>query len=277
MSFRPFLSVPRLATVAGIALSLSLFSTTAAAQSRPGKDRPVLGEKYRLELSYAYWKPALQGSVTSDRLDLIGSRVDLVSDLNFGEARFKDWRVTLKPGRKHKLRFQYTPLTYTAEGVLTREITYAGKTFAASLPINSSLEWKVWRFGYEWDFLYKPRGYVGVYMEVRKTQLSAALQSLVAEGSFAAEAPLPAIGIVTRVNPLPDLALNFEWTGLKAPHISDRYSGQYYDMEFSGTVNVTNNIGITAGWRRLDMDLRIDRDFGDLRFAGFWFGGAIRY
>jgi hypothetical protein len=76
---------------------------------------------------------------------------------------------------------------------------------------------------------------------------------------------------------LPDLAVNFELTGLKMPEFKGKYEGTYVDLDLSGTVNVTNNFGVSFGWRMLDTNLRISQDFGDLKFSGFWFGGAIRY
>jgi hypothetical protein len=264
------------AVVAGLT---GVFPADASAQySRPkGGPRPALGETYRVEIAGAWWKPNLFGSVSSDRLNLIGSKIDLVDDLGFGAARFRDVRVTVRGGRAHKIRFQYTPLEYAASGELARQVTFAGHVFDVALPIDSKLGWKVWRIGYEWDFLYKPRGFVGVLFEARKTELTAALTSLAVTGEVAAQAPLPSIGVVARVYPLPDLALHFELGGLKVPPIRDRYEGSYSDMEISATVNVTNNLGVTAGWRRLDTNIRIERDFGDLKFQGIWFGGAIRY
>ena len=259
-------------------LSLVLPSAAAAQMTRPRQPaRPAMGEDYRVEVGGAWWKPSLFGSVSSDRLELIGSRIDLVNDLGFTEARFKDLRITARPLRNHKIRFQYTPLRYTATAALTRQITFAGRVFDVSLPVDSQLGWKVWRFGYEWDFISRSRGFVGVLFEARKTELTAALSSLIASGEVVAQAPLPAIGIVARAYPLPDLALNFELSGLKVPKIDGKYEGNYTDMEFSGTVNITNNLGVTVGWRRLDTNLRIDQDFGDLKFQGLWYGGAIRF
>jgi hypothetical protein len=163
--------------------------------------------------------------------------------------------------------------------VLTREIVFAGQTFPVSLPIESSLEWKVWRFGYEWDFISRSRGFMGVLIEGRKTDLTAELNSLVSSGEVFASAPLPAIGIVTRVYPLPDLAVHFEFSGMKAPDsfFGDRFSGVYTDMELSATVNITKNLGVNVGWRRMNTDIRVNADYGDLNFRGYAFGGIVRF
>ena len=261
-----------------VLLLLVLPSTAEAQRSRPSSGiRPAMGEDYRVEVAGAWWKPSLFGSVSSDRLDLVGSRIDLVDDLGFGEARFRDLRITVRPARSHKFRFQYTPLEYTASHALARQVTFAGHVFDVALPVDSRLGWKVWRIGYEWDFISRQRGFVGVLFEARKTELTAALTSLAVTGEVAAQAPLPAIGVVARAYPLPDLALNFELSGLKVPTIDGKYEGNYSDIEISGTVNVTNNLGVTVGWRRLDTNIRIQQDFGDLKFQGLWFGGAVRF
>ena len=255
-----------------------LMPSAAAAQSGRSSSRPAMGENYYMELAATWWKPAVKGSITSDSLDLVGSNINLVDDLGFTEKpRFRDIRITVRPGRKHKLRFQHTPLEFDAESVLTREISFAGQVYPVSLPVASALTWKVWRFGYEWDVITKSRGFVGVLFELRRTELSAELTSLVASGSVLAEAPLPSIGIVSRVYPLPDLALNFEFSGFKVPEMDGDYEGTYSDLEVSAMVNINNNLGVSAGWRRLNTDIRIERDFGDLKFSGIWFGGAIRF
>ena len=63
---------------------------------------------------------------------------------------------------------------------------------------------------------------MGVVLEARKTELTAEVASLGPSGSVAAEAPLPAIGFVTRVYPLPDVAVNFELTGMKMPEFQGK-------------------------------------------------------
>lgn len=260
-----------------VVLAAGLF-LPAPASAQGMSSRPAMGENYYLELAATWWKPKVKGSITSDSLELVGSRIDLVDDLGFTETpRFRDIRITLRPARKHKLRFQHTPLEYNAEATLTRDISFAGEVFPVSLPVASDLTWKVWRFGYEWDVVSRSRGFVGVLFELRRTELSAALTSLVASGSVLAEAPLPSIGVVSRIYPLPDLALNFEFSGFKVPEMDGDYEGTYSDLEVSATVNISNNLGVSAGWRRLNTDIRIERDFGDLKFSGVWFGGAVRF
>lgn len=237
------------------------------------------GEDFKVELGAMFWSPTPELAINTDALDVAGiGEVDFVQEFDILEKRFTEFRVTLKPARKHKLRFQYIPFKYDPEVVmLERTITFAGRTFTVGLPADAEVEWKMWRFGYEWDFISRSRGFLGVLAELRRTELSAELSSLVASGAVLAEAPLPSIGIVSRVYPLPDLALNFEFSGFKVPETDGDYEGTYTDLEVSAMVNISNNLGVSAGWRRLSTDIRIERDFGDLKFSGIWFGGAIRF
>lgn len=259
------------------ALVLAAFATPAFAQGSPAGSRPGVGETYWIEFTATWWKPDIEGSVSSDRLGLIGSRIDFVSDLAFENSKHSDIRLVLRPARKHRFRFQYTPLEYAGNSVLSRDITFAGQVYPVSLPVESFLTWKVMRFGYEWDFFYRPRGFVGVLVEIRKTDLTAGLNSIVGSGEIFGEAPIPALGVVGRVYPIRHLAVNFEVAGLKLTNIDDKHDFKTLDLEFSGTYNFTRHFGVSGGWRRMNTDVRFEGDRGDLILAGLWFGGSIRY
>jgi hypothetical protein len=239
--------------------------------------KPAIGEKYFAEIITTWWGSRPSGTLQTDRLDEIGGGVDLAGDFGFEEQRFREFRATVKFAKKHKARFQYTPMVYTAESVLTRDIDFGGETFPISLPIESELSWKVWRFGYEWDFIYTSRGFLGVLVEARQTELKASIQSILASAEASAEAPVPGIGVVARVYPLPDLAVHFEFSGMSVGDLIEGVEGTNTEMDLSATINITNNFGGLFGWRRTNTDLTIDNDRGSLTFNGWYFGLAVRY
>jgi len=263
------------------ALVIALLTTAAVVLLLPahahGQTKPGMGEKYRVEVLTTWWGSRPSGSVESDRLDRIGSKVDLETDFGFEEQRFREFRVTAKLAKKHKFRFQYTPLVYTADSVLTRDIDFGGETFPVSLPVESELSWKVWRYGYEWDFIHKSRGFLGVLVEARQTKLVAEIRSLVANAGVTAEAVIPGIGLVARAYPLPDLAVNFEMSGMKVDGLLEGVEGTNLEYDLSAIINVTGNFAGLVGWRRTNTDLRIDSDSGSLNFKGWYFGAAVRY
>lgn len=271
----------RRAVVTAMALSaaLTLIPRSARAQySAPDLTTGAVGEKYHIEVSGTLWNPDPLGVISSEQFGLIGSKIDFVSDLAFQKTRFKDLRLVLRPSKKSKFRIQYTPVVYESSTTLKRNIVFNGITFPLNVPINSAFEWKVLRVGYEYDVLYKSRGFVGILLEGRYTQTSARLQSPLSDEFNSRKAPLPALGIVGRAYVLPEVAINVEVSGMKLPAGSvPNIEANYFDWDISGTVNVTNNVGLQAGWRKMTTYLAIKKDTGDVRFQGLWFGAALRY
>lgn len=258
----------------------------AAAQTTPvpsptakpaSGDQYGIGEKYRVEFSYTYWQPGLDGNVTSDKLGLIGSRVDLTSDLSLEHARFDDFRFVIRPATKHRIKFEYTPIAFTGSGVLSRDITFAGKVYPISLPVDSTLSWKVLRLGYEWDFFYRPRGFVGVLVTGGYTQLDAGINSIIGSAETTGHSPLLEIGAAGRFYPIRHLAINVEGSGLKLTNLEPDSLLKTMNWDLSATYNITNNFGVSGGWRRMDTSIKVKGDSGELDFKGLWIGGSVRY
>jgi hypothetical protein len=219
----------------------------------------------------------VQGIISSEQFGIPGDDVDFVRDLAFEQQRFGDMRFVLRPGKKHRFRFQYTPISYAAETSLRRPIVFNGQRYDIALPVASEFEWKVWRIGYEFDVFYTSRGFVGILFDVRQTRMTAHLASPILDEFTTASAPLPALGVVGRAYPIRNVAINFEVSGFRLPNIDPDYVGSYYEWDIHGTFNVNENLGLTGGWRRTTTYLGIKNDIGDLKFQGIWFGAAVRY
>ncbi len=239
--------------------------------------RLPLGEQYRIEVSGTLWNPAMSGIISSEQFGIIGSEIDFERDLGYAQTRFADFRLVLRPSRKSKFRVQYTPISYQASTNFTRDIVFNGIKFPVSIPVESSFEWKVLRLGYEYDFIYTDRGFVGFLLEGRYTNFTTQLTSALAEEFTSVKVPLPAIGAVGRVYVIPEVAINFEVSAFKFPDVDPKYKANYFDWDISGTVNFTNNIGARVGWRRMTTYIFVEEDTGDLKFQGIWFGAVVRY
>lgn len=241
-------------------------------------DQYGIGEKYKIEFSYTFWQPNLDGNVSSDKLGLIGSQVDLTGDLSLTHARFDDFRFVIHPAKKHRIKVEYTPIAFTGSGVLSRDITFAGKVYPISLPVDSTLNWKVLRAGYEYDFFYRPRGFVGVIVAGGFTDMSAGISSIIGSAEATGNWPLIEIGGAGRFYPIRHLAVNVEVSGLQLTNVVEPDSLlKTLNWDLSGTYNVTNNFGVSGGWRRVDTSLKLKGDAGEVDFKGLWFGGSIRY
>ncbi|MCL4814932.1 MAG: hypothetical protein KJ061_20810 [Vicinamibacteraceae bacterium] len=264
----------------GLVVSASVADPAFAQyRSRFGSD-PATGEKYHVEISVGYWNPEPEMVISSEQLGIPGSDIDFVTDLGIEKERFGDFRLILRPARKHKFRVSYLPMKYEAESVLSRTLVFNGIAYQVGLPVQSTFEWKAWRFGYEWDFIYRDRGFVGLLLEAKYTDVRADLVSAVASEFVEAKAPIPAIGGIARGYLLSNLAITGEVTGFKLPGSvveRDNDSGSYLDFDIYATLNFTHNLGVQGGYRRIDVDYVIDEDFGDFNLEGWYFSGVLRF
>jgi hypothetical protein len=243
----------------------------------PPASTRAIGEEYHIEVSGGVWRPTVAGVITSEQFGIPGSAIDFNKDLGFATKQFADGRLVLRPAKKHKFRVQYTPVSYSADSRLSRDIVFNGILYPVNVPIRSTFDWKVWRFGYEYDFIYTDRGFFGILLEGRYTQMNASLKSPLNDEFTRAKAPLPAVGAVMRVYPLRNLSITAEASGLRLPDFDERYAAHYLDVDVYGTFNITRNFGVQGGWRRMSTFLKVKTDTGDMKFQGVWFGGAVRY
>jgi len=263
--------------LASAALLAAMPATAEAQYEVPNTSQRSVGETYWVEVMGGFWMPAPNGLIQSEQFGQSGTPIDFVDDLEFEKKRFTDFRVVLRPAKKHKFRVQYVPVAYSSEPVLQRRITFNGQNYDIGLPVNTSFEWKVWRFGYEWDFVYREKFFVGAIIEAKYTQIHAELISPVNDEFTTAKGPIPSVGGIVRVYPIPNAAVTFEISGIKIPRIDDKYEARYIDWDLYGTYNITNNFGVTAGYRVMDVMFLADRDGGEMNLKGLYFGGLARF
>ena len=269
------------ATCLAVFCLCALLPAAASAQYgvRGTAPNPATGESYRVEVSGFLWTPTPTLLITSESLGIIGDQIDFVNDFAFDTATFRQLRAALRPARKHKLRFEYTPISYSNEALLTRSIVFNGQRYDVSLPVQADVRWRAMRFGYEWDFVYRDRGFVGLLLEAKYTHVEASLENrLVGREFVSAKAPIPAIGVIGRGYVLPNVSITGEFSFFRLPSgIDEDYQGRYYDFDLYGTFNFTDNFGAQGGYRSLTVFYRVDDDAGDLKMKGLYFGGVVRF
>jgi hypothetical protein len=254
----------------------ALLTASPAAAQIPA-DRAT-GETYHVEVGGYFWSPSPDISITSESLGIVGSRIDFVEDLGIEDQRFTQLKVVLRPATKHKFRFEYTPINYDAVGTLRRNIVFNGINFPAVLPVETELKWNAYRFGYEWDFIYRERGFFGVILEAKYTDVEATLTNVLDTEFIHARAPIPAIGAIGRVYVVPNISITGEFSAFKLPDsIDENYSGRYFDFDLYGTVNFTDHFGAQLGYRSFDVFYKVDEDEGELLLKGLYFGGVLRF
>jgi len=87
------------------AVFVSMLLIAARAEAQFGRN-VVPAEDYHVELGAVFWTPSPEVLVSVGSLGVIGSEIDFVNDFGIQDKTFTEFRATLKPGRKHKIRFQ---------------------------------------------------------------------------------------------------------------------------------------------------------------------------
>jgi hypothetical protein len=266
----------RLLALMGLAINIGV--APVLAQYAPAPE-PAFGEKYHVEVSYGWWNADPSLVVNSESLGIVGSDVDLVNDLGIDQKKLGRLNLVLRPAPKHKFRFEYLPIEYEAETTLAREFVFNGQRYRVGLPVNTSAAFKTYRFGYEYDFVRRSRGFAGVLLDLKYTDVRVELSSPIIATEFtSAVAPIPTLGFVARGYVARNLAIGGEISFFRAPdNLSDSYDGKYTDFDIYSTLNFTENVGATAGYRSVDVFYEADNDAGALKFKGLYFAGVVRF
>jgi hypothetical protein len=278
MSQRGMVRVTGWLRVAVLTVTAFVGTTSRAAAQFNAPPEPPVGEDYHVEVSYGWWNADASLIINSESLGIPGTDVDLVEDLGIEQKNLGRLNVVLRPARKHRFRFEYLPIKYEASATLTREFVFNGQLYRIGLPVNTEASYKTYRFGYEYDFLYRTRGFLGVLFDLKYTDVNVELTSPIGLEFTQAVAPIPTIGVVGRAYPAKNLAIGGEVSFFRVPDgISEDYEGEYTDWDLYGTVNFTNNVGATVGYRSVDVFYEADRHRGALKFSGLYLSGVVRF
>lgn len=269
----------RLSTTRALCLTtvLLLLPWPAAAQYRPPSDPPS-GEDYHVELALALWRPTPVFIISSESLGILGTDVDLVNDLGIENKSLRELRVVLRPARKHKFRLNYLPMQYAADTVIQREFVFNALRYRVGLPVTTTADLTTWRIGYEYDFIHRDWGYLGVLADLKYTNVNVELDSPLGLEFAKQVAPIPTFGGTARAYFTPNVSVTGEMTFFKVPeNLEESYGGRYLDYDFYGTVNFTRHVGAQIGYRSVDVFYEVDFDRGDLQFKGWYMSGVVRF
>ena len=267
------------------AATILLAAAPAHAQYKPRPiDNPATGETYHIEGAIGLWFPTADMTVTSggsgSLAGITGTTISAERDLGMpADKKLPDFELILRPARAHKFRLNYVPIQYDGSATVTRDITFNGQRYRLGLPVSSTLDWKAWRFNYEFDFIARNQWFVGFIIEMRyndiRTELTAAAPSI--QEFTQARFPLPALGGIARVYVVPNVSITGEMTGLKIGRIGDVHNANWADVDIYGTANFTRNVGAQIGFRSVDLGYEIEADSGSLTLRGIYFGIVARY
>jgi hypothetical protein len=250
--------------------------------ARRASSNRATGENYHIELGVDFWNPKPDPvMIASEGLQIVGDSIDFVNTLGIEQTKFRQLKVELRPATKHKFHFEYTPIEYDAQKVVPISFKFNGQLFQVGIPVTTNLQWKAYRFGYEWDLYYGNRGFAGLLLDIKYTDIQATLtSSAVGVAQFThARAPIPAIGFIGRGYVAPNISITGEFSAFKLPDKAlntDAYSGKYYDFNLYGTVNLSDHFGAQVGYRSFDVYYKVKFDTGTMTLKGPYFGAVVR-
>jgi hypothetical protein len=267
----------RLAPSVLVALALAC---SASAEAQFSVEQPLPpAETYHVEFGLSFWSPEPELSLRFDGPSGIGTDVDFVQQFGITKKRFRELRGTLKPGRKHKVRFEYIPFKYDAEATIQQTFVFGGRQFTVGVPASTDISWDLWKFGYEWDFYTGPAGFAGFVADVKYNKVSATVSALGLGSELTeATAPVPGVGGIGRGYFTKNVSVTGEFTFFKVPDsFSEEIDGSFYDFDVYATVNAGRNVGLHGGYRSITVDYLAAADAGAMKLKGIYFGGVVRF
>ena len=75
--------------------------------------------------------------------------------------------------------------SYEQAAILSRQIDFNGQRYTVGLPVNSTVNWKALRLGYEHDIVVKSRGYGGFIIEDKQTDVRVDIATPLIKPQFA--------------------------------------------------------------------------------------------
>jgi hypothetical protein len=145
----------------GLAAVVLFVSLSAVAVPQVSEREDFDSYKLRIDAAWFYSNPSgsIHGETDSDS-------VDLQKDLGYSSYSTFTGRVDWKFTRKNHLYVTVIPLYSSRETVLNRTFTFQGQTFNAGLAANSSLNTLAVAPGYQYDFIRRKRGHLGLGLQI---------------------------------------------------------------------------------------------------------------
>ena len=145
----------------GLSAMVLFVSFSAVAVSQVSEKEDFDTYKLRIAAGWFYVNPTGSIHGATD----IGS-VDLQKDLGFSSYPTFSGKVDWKFTRKNHLYVAIIPLDTSRQTVLNRTFTFQGQTFTAGVTADSSLDTLAVAPGYQYDFIRRKRGHLGLGLQL---------------------------------------------------------------------------------------------------------------
>ena len=214
-----------------LAFVLAAVAGAGAIRCSSGRPNRATGENYRVEFGGYFWNP------TPDHRDPERMRCGIIGDadrLRRGPRPREDPVLPdqgrAPPGEEAQvaLRVHARSATSSQKASLRRNVIFNGhRSTTSRCRSRRRSKWNAYRFTYEYDFIYRDRGFFGILLEAKYTDVEATLLNVIDNEFVRARAPIPAIGAIGRVYVAPNISITGEFSGFRLPEsIDEDYRGK---------------------------------------------------
>lgn len=210
-----------------------------------------------------FYAPHFNANVKSDKIFYNGGSVDLKSDLGFDNKKAPELILRYK-----RLTVDYIYVKGSGEKTFSGRdvLTFGGSRYRGKVDSESELHYLklnvtnpiISKFGTGLDWSY---GLTGMYWKgsVDGKDVGGRHESRSEEYAV----PVPTLGIGAHTELLPELKAYANISGIYLGHY-----GHLYDFEAGVRYNPTDNFAVTAGYRKIDLKVKHNDDFGKMTLNG---------
>jgi hypothetical protein len=200
----------------------------------------------RVEFNVAAWRQSIEGTIQSGIVP-----VDLRADLALADT----WRLAgsahVRFGGRHGIVVEGSPMRFTGRNRLARTIQYNNRTYFVQDTLSSEAELAYVFGGYQWDFLARPHGHIGLragaaYLDASGTLVS---ETTGISASRGYRLGLPLAGVQGRAS-----RGRFEIEGAVQGMALGRY-GHFVQGSLGAGARIVGGLGARVGVILLDADI----------------------
>ncbi len=175
-----------------------------------------------------------------------GTFISLKDDLKPDADIFYRIKLNYTFSSAHTLSLLYAPLTIQSEGRLDKDVNFAGRIFQANRDVSGSYKFNSYRLTYRYDFVQNPdlEFGLGFTAKIRDARIALSSQNISAEKTNVGFVPIINFRLFWNIGE--DFGLLFEGDGLAAKQ------GRAFDVLLAASYNLSDKIGIKAGYRILE-------------------------
>lgn len=232
----------------------------------------------RVEVVVGAWHPGPNLRLAATDRDILGTEIDLRRDLAMEPRWLADVQARIRVAQRHAFRVEYLPVLGDGRAVLDRDVTYLGEVFAAGERVTSTLDWRVYRFGYEYGVVSRPNVTASVTLEARHSDLRLGLASARIVTRGRSRIPMPAVGGAVRYAANQRVLLTADAAAfIVADNDEGTFGGRFVDAALNAAVDVAPHLAVQVGVRTIDIRHLGKSNAGRGRLTGLFLGAVVGY